>query len=323
MSQEIAPAPLFIDPPHLAPTDPTVIEGPEGDWWMFYTQRHADDDGPGVRWVHGTDIGVATSSDGGLTWGYRHVVEGLSPESGRNTLWAPEVIWAEGRFHMFVSYIRGVPMTWDGDRRILHHVSADLLHWEYVGPLTLSSNRVIDACVYPLPDGGYRLWFKDEAHGSSTWATDSPDLTTWSACFPAILDPPHEGPNVFALGGSYWMVVDEWRGLGVYRSANLTTWERQGLILDRPGSRPWDAGVGRHADVAVGQDEDGQQVGWIFYFTHRVEPDKLRANVDRLTVQRTDVQVASLRVEHGRLVCERDRPTGLDLRRGNRTGPHS
>ncbi len=49
----LAPSPLYSDPVHLAPTDPAVIAGPDGSWWMFYTQRRArEPDG-------GTDIGVA------------------------------------------------------------------------------------------------------------------------------------------------------------------------------------------------------------------------------------------------------------------------
>ena len=104
-----------------------MVEGPDGTWWLFATQRRVDDDGPGVSWVHGTDIAVATSDDGGLTWTHRGVVDGLDPGEGRNTLWAPEVVFAEGRFHMFVSYIAGIPEQWAGhERHILHHVSDDL-----------------------------------------------------------------------------------------------------------------------------------------------------------------------------------------------------
>ena len=239
------PAPLYTDPIHHAPTDPSLVGAPDGEWRMFYTQRRAGDRGPGVQWVHGTDIGVAASEDGGLSWEYRGVLEGIDPHPGRNTLWAPEVLWAEGRFHMFVSYIRGVPDRWEGHARtILHHVSDDLRTWEYLGEIPLSSDRVIDACVYPLPDGGYRMWFKDEAHGSTTWCADSPDLLTWGESSPAVGAPSHEGPNVFALGGWFWMITDEWHGLGVHRSNDLQTWERQGLILDEPGLRPWDASVG-------------------------------------------------------------------------------
>ena len=306
----LASSPLYSDPVHLAPTDPTVIAGPDGSWWMFYTQRRAREPGGGHRWVHGTDIGVARSADGGLTWTYDGIAAGLDPHPGRNTLWAPEVIRAGDRYHMFTSYIPGVPDRWAGHpRSILHHTSTDLIDWRYDGVLPLSSDRVIDACAHELPDGGWRLWYKDEAHGSTTWSVDSPDLTEWSTPVQVIGGAPHEGPNVFHLGDFYWMITDEWRGQAVYRSRDLTTWERAGQILDE---RTLDRSVGHHADVVVGRDENGLEVGWIFYFTHRtagsvdnvVDPHRL-----------TDVHVAVLRADGDRLSCDRDAPVALDLRR--------
>lgn len=315
------PAPLYTDPVHGAPTDPTVIEGPDGRWWMFYTQRRAGDTGPGVVWVHGTDIARACSTDGGLTWSYAGVVAGLDPLPGRNTLWAPEVVFAEGRFHMFVTHVIGVPSQWSGpDRRILHHVSDDLQHWDYLGVVPLSSHRVIDAAVHPRPAGGYRLWFKDEAHHSWTWAADSEDLQTWGPSGPVITGQGHEGPNVFELSGRFWMIVDEWRGLAVHTSPDLDRWERQGLILDQPGRRALDQSVGRHADVVVGRDADGGQVGWIFYFTDRLG-DTTSGHpgpIDDTQAHETDIQVAELRVVDGRLVCDRDASFSLDLRRASR-----
>lgn len=318
------PAPLFIDPVHLAATDPTLIEGPDGRWWMLYTQRRAGDTGPGVTWVHGTDIGAAVSDDGGISWRYQGVVEGIDPDAGRNTLWAPEVVFADGLFHMFVSHVVGVPSRWSGHaRRILHHVSGDLRHWQFAGSLPLSSDRVIDAAVHPLPRGGFRLWYKDEANGSATWAADSPDLSIWGPSRPVITEPGHEGPNVFHLAGWFWLLVDEWRGLAVYRSDDLDRWHRQGLILDRPGRRPWDHTIGRHADVVVGRDADDDEVGWIFYFTHRVDRDdehapRLEDAAAAIAEHRTDIQVAQLEVTEGRLICDRDAPVDLDLRRASR-----
>jgi hypothetical protein len=324
------PAPLFSDPPHSAPTDPVLVRGPRradgvDEWWMFYTQRRSAADGPGVSWVHGSDIGVATSTDGGITWAYRGVLEGIDPRPGRNTLWAPEIVFAEGRFHMFVTYIEGVPDRWEGHaREILHHVSDDLVSWEYRGVVPLALERVIDACVFPLPGGGYRMWYKNESAGSATWAADSPDLETWAAPRPVITSHAHEGPNVFALGGWYWLIIDEWQGLGVYRSDDLTCWERTGRILDAPGLRPFDATLGHHADVVVGTTGDGEDVAWIFYFTHRVQPGseegrRLDAERERggpvPDSRRTDIQVAQARVVDGVLVCDRDAAVDLDLRR--------
>lgn len=318
------PAPLFTDPIHLAATDPAVVEGPDGRWWMFYTQRRAGDLGPGVTWVHGTDIGTAISDDGGLSWNYDGVVAGIDPYDGRNTLWAPEVIFAESRFHMFVSHVMGVPSRWGGhDRHVLHHVSDDLVHWSFCGVVPLSSDRVIDAAVHPRPDGGYRIWFKDESNHSWTWAADSDDLDHWGPSRAVITGDGHEGPNVFELGGTFWLITDEWRGLAVYRSDDLDGWQPQGLILHRAGHRTWDETIGRHADVVVGRDADGSEVAWIFYFTHRVErEDELALPQDDLATaiedHRTAIQVAEIHVVDGLLVCDRDAPVDLDLRRGSR-----
>jgi hypothetical protein len=335
-------APLFRDPIHDGATDPVLVQNrADGTWWMFYTQRRAQAPGHGVAWVHGTDIGVAVSGDGGASFVYRGTLD-LSIGWGRDTYWAPEVLWAAGEYHMYVSEIQGVPVRWAGhDRRIVHYVSLDLVAWRRVGPLELSSRRVIDPCVAHLPDQpdgtprGWRMWFKDEAAGSHTYAADSPDLFTWQVVGPVVTDRPHEGPNVFTLGGWHWLVVDEWRGQGVYRSSDLTSWERDGLILDRPGSRLDDGGIGLHADVVVVGD-----VGYIVYFTHpgRTESQPLgpvTAAVDRPgsaagdgpdlgpmdspSERRSSIQAARVRVAGGHLVCDRDEDFVLTLPTTNPT----
>ncbi|MEZ4635764.1 MAG: hypothetical protein R2856_12535 [Caldilineaceae bacterium] len=37
---------------------------------------------PGLSWVHGTDIGVASSDDGGQSWRYRGILAELGFENG-------------------------------------------------------------------------------------------------------------------------------------------------------------------------------------------------------------------------------------------------
>src|SRR6478672_12493280 len=132
-------APIFADPILDGAADPTVIHRRgTNEWWMFYTNRRATFEGPGVQWVHGSPIGVAISTDGGLSWHYRGTVDGLDDpaDPGLNTHWAPEVIWAEGEYHMFLSYIAGTPQQWAGhERHIVHFVSDDLTKWRRIGPL--------------------------------------------------------------------------------------------------------------------------------------------------------------------------------------------
>ena len=295
------PAPLFRDPIHDGAADPVVIwNRAEREWWLIYTNRRTDAPGIGVSWVHGTDLGVASSRDGGHTWAYRGILSGLDIEWGRNTFWAPEIIWHDGTYHMYVSYIRGVPSTWEGHpRHILHYTSRNLRSWTFRSQVELSSDRVIDACVHPLPTGGFRMWFKDEAHGSHTYAADSPDLYNWTVTGPVLTERPHEGPNVFAFADSYWLIVDEWRGQGVFASTDLQTWQRGGLILDRSGKRPDDTGVGLHADVVVDRDR-----AFVFYFTHPERTGKAEQPTQAL--RRSSVQVAELVLRDGVLTCDRD-----------------
>jgi hypothetical protein len=298
-------APLYRDPIFDGPTDPVLVWNRERrQWWMFYTARRASAPGPGVAWVHGTDIGIAVSEDAGATWLYVGTARGLDYEPGRNTYWAPEVFPAEGMYQMFVSYIHGVPDRWEGHARtILHYTSANLLDWWLVGPVDLKSDKVIDAAVHRLPGGGYRMWFKDEDHGSHTYSADSADLAAWSRPVPVITGRAHEGPNVFTLGGWCWLIVDEWRGLGVYRSADLARWEPRGLILDVPGKRPHDADVGRHADVV--ESGDGE-TAYIFYFVH--PGPAAGADPDTFEARRSCIEAAELRVVDGVLTCDRDAP---------------
>jgi hypothetical protein len=304
--------PLFRDPIFDGAADPTVIwNRGEKAWWILYTNRRANVACEGVTWVHGTDIGIASSADGGGTWLYRGILEGLQYEPGRNTYWAPEVLWHEGLYHMYVSYVPGVPRDWKWPRYILHYTSVDLWKWEFRSKLELSSNKVIDACVHLMPGGKWRMWYKDEAHGSLTWAAESSDLYSWKVVGPVITARHHEGPNVFQWKGFYWMVTDEWQGQRVYRSDDAETWSSQERILDKPGKRGDDGGIGLHADVLVCGER-----AFIFYFTH---PDRTAADAHgsdgthSYASKRSSIQAAELEVQGGVLVCDRDKDFVLDL----------
>ena len=296
-----APAPLFRDPVYEGSTDPTIIwNREEKSWWIVYTARRATDRGRGVAWVHGTDLGAASSRDNGQTWLYRGTLELEPIEKGRNTFWAPEILYHTGLYHMFVSYITGVPEAWVGDRRILHYTSEDLWTWKFEGALPLPSRKVIDACVYPAPEG-WRLWYKDEDHESHTHFASSPDLYTWTYSGIATSDQAQEGPNVFSLGGKTWMIADVWDGLAVYETGDLLHWERQeGNALPGPGVRTDDGNRAHHADVISFGD-----YGYLIYFTH---PDQKKEGAEEWERRRSAIQAALLTVEDGRLKVTRDEP---------------
>ena len=283
-------SPLYRDPIYDGAADPVVIWNREAkEWWMIYTNRRATTEDRGFAWVHGTDLGVASSKDG-TDWVYRGTLPGLEIEWGRNTFWAPELYWHEGIYHMYVTYIQGVPEDWVGKADMLHYTSPDLLNWTFQSRLDISETNIIDACIYRLPSGLFRMWFKED---NNTYAADSKDLYHWERVGLIIGGRGHEGPNVFRFKDYYWLIVDEWRGQGVYRSDDLINWERNGLILDQPGTREEDGTIGLHADVVCSGDE-----AYIFYFTH---PERLTGQEPpSYGTRRSSIQAAQLDVVDGK-----------------------
>jgi hypothetical protein len=305
-SSRIPPAPLFRDPVFDGAADPTLIfNRQEKCWWMLYTNRRATaSEDKGVKWVHGTDLGIASTPDGGVTWKYRGIARGLEFEPGRNTFWAPEIVFNEGLYHAYISYVRGVPETWKGTRDILHYTSTNLLDWKYEAAIIPGS---IDACVHRLPDGRWRMWFKNEQHKYPGTVADSSDLYHWEPSKSEMADPDPgkgEGPDVVFWHGYFWMVKDTWRGQGVYRSTDADHWERTGTILDKPGKRPGDHGLGQHAGLLL-QDNDH---AYMFYFVHQ--------GGDELHNRHTWLQVAQLKYDPAAktLTCDRDAPFEINLK---------
>jgi hypothetical protein len=307
----------YRDPVWDGPTDPVLVpDHLTGEWVLFYTQRRATAPGlSGVEWVHGTAIGTARSSDGGATWQYQGTVDGLVPPGAElpATLWAPDVVRIGDEWLMYLTVLGGVRKDWNGNAAIVQFASGNLVNWEYLGPIDLDSPRVIDAAVAPCGDGRYRLWYKDEARGSTTYSavSDTPrDPSSWTLEGITIPGRPHEGPKVFRLEGTYWMIVDEWRGQAVYRSADASgTWVRQehldGLILTRPEDVDGRPVVGRHADVVpLDPTEDGKERALLAYFTHPYwggeDIDTMAPNPE---TRLSHLRGAVLEVRDGNLVC--------------------
>jgi hypothetical protein len=173
------------------------------------------------------------------------------------------------------------------------------------------------------------MWYKDEGHGSQTFAVESRDLKEWKPVKdPGVSKLYGEGPKVFRFKGSYWLIKDPNSGLDVYRSDDLTTWTYQGKILDKPGTRNSDGTIGKHADVVVcGGARAGSTGGggtaaggasgeraYIIYFTHPyTENAPERDGVSPLSNRHTAVQAAELEVMDGKLVCDRDKPFRLRI----------
>lgn len=295
---KLAPRPLYRDPVFDAPTDPVLcFNAEQNKWFMCYTARRATaTNTPGVTWVHGSNIGMAESSDGGATWTYRGTADiryGKDAHPNDYTYWAPEVIWVTGIYHMFLSYVPGIFSDWNHPREIVHLTSKNGVKWDTAGRVDLHSERVIDACVIQLRSGAWRMWYKDERAPKPLSYADSPDLFKWETRGIAVTNFNGEGPKVFHWKDRYWLIADCWQnGMRVWSSHDCTDWKLQDPAL-----------FGSHGDVVVSGDR-----AWWFYFGG---PNASRSENRRTTA----INVVELSVVDGKLIAgDPSQPTYIDLK---------
>ncbi|MDB5191376.1 MAG: glycosyl hydrolase [Segetibacter sp.] len=310
--EQLAPKPLYRDPVFDGAADPVIIwNNKEKKWFMFYTNRRATMvDTGGVKWVHGTRIGIAESKDG-ANWKYRDTANINFRPVPDYTHWAPDVIEDKGIYHMYLTYVPGVFSDWRHERDIIHLTSKNLFDWKYESTLKLAAERVIDASVYKLPNGSWRMWYNNERDGKSIYFADSKDLYDWENKGKALGDRGGEGPKVFRWKNKYWMIVDNWAGMGIYSSEDLTNWKRQPKrILEEPGTGAEDAAIGGHCDVVVNGDR-----AFVYYFTH---PGRVKGNPappQSVEARRSLIQVAELDYKDGEITCNRNKPVYLSLKK--------
>lgn len=307
---KLADKPLFRDPVFDGAADPVVIWNKKKKrWWMFYTNRRATIlDSAGVEWVHGTRIGIAESKDGSR-WKYIDTANiNYRPDSGY-TFWAPAVIENKGIYNMYLTYVPGIFNNWNHPRHIIHLTSKDLVNWKYESTLQLANDKVIDASVFKLPDGSWRMWYNNERDGKSIWYADSRDLLNWEDKGKAIAAR-GEGPVVFRWRDNYWMIVDVWRGMEVYKSDDLLNWKKQpNRLLEEGGRGKDDGAMGGHCDVVVNGEK-----AYIFYFTHPGRTRLAPAEANTVASKRSVIQVVEIQYRDGNLWCDRNQPVFINLK---------
>lgn len=311
----MAPKPVFRDPVYDGAADPIVIYNPmEKKWWMFYTNRRANQTQlPGVSWVHGSPIGVAESADG-ASWNYKRTANfpNLPDEcGGKNvTLWAPDIIRGDdGQWHMYLTIVPGISDKWGLPGFIAHLTSRNLLDWKYESRLSQLGTQVLDADILKMKDGTWRLYYKDQNNYSHINVIESNDLYNWSEPKEA-LKINGEGPIAFKWKGYYWLIIDSWKGQTVHRSKDGNNWEVQpggNLLPDEEGTGKDDIPNALHANIVVGDR------AYMYYFTHpgRIGSDKEK---DTYEQRRTSIQVVELILDKdGWLTADRNHSTYVQL----------
>lgn len=276
---------------------------------MLYTNRRATlADTSGVKWVHGTRIGIAESRDG-AHWHYVDTATiNYHPDQGY-TFWAPDVVESNGVYHMFLTYVPGTFDNWNHPRHIIHLTSNDLMNWKYESTLPLANDKVIDPSLMQLNDGTWRLWYNNEKDGKSIYYAESKDLWDWQDKGKAIAAR-GEGPKVFEWKNTNWMIVDVWKGLEVYQSDDLLNWKRQSTrLLEQGGTGKDDGAMGGHCDVLVNKGK-----AYLFYFTHPGRTRQNPAKPGSLEAKRSVIQVVELMYNQGELTCDRNQPTIVNLK---------
>lgn len=312
----LAPKPAYRDPVYDGAADPVVIWNPLVEkWWMFYTNRRANQSQlPGVSWVHGTPIGIAESSDG-ANWSYLGTANfnDLPAECGGKdvTLWAPDVVLGDdGRWHMYLTIVPGIAETWGIPGFIAHLTSTNLYDWKFENRLSVLGTSILDADILKMPDGMWRMYYKDQNDYSSICLTESKDLYHWTAP-KEVLKINGEGPIAFHWRGYYWLIIDSWKGQTVHRSRDGNTWERQpgeNLLPDGEGTGLDDVTNALHANVVVNNDRV-----YMYYFTHpgRTGEDKEK---DTYGQRRTSIQVVELKLNNNDwITADRNNPTYVQL----------
>ena len=226
---KLADKPLYIDPVYNGSTDPMVCYNFNTNrWYMYYTSRRSNIPGlNGIASIHGTPIGIAASDDGGAIWKYIGNCNIDYHPDENPTYWAPEVIEYKGTYHMYLTYVPGIFDTWQHPRDIVHLTSKDGINWATQSVLKLAVQKVIDACIIQLPNGTWRLWYNNEVDNKAIYYAESADLYNWTDKGKVDINTVGEGPNVIFWHNKYYMIVDEWKGLSVFRSDDALNWVKQ------------------------------------------------------------------------------------------------
>jgi beta-fructofuranosidase len=166
------------------------------------------------------------------------------------------VVFAGGRYHMFYQH-NPAGIAWESAVTWGHATSPDLISWTEE-PIALAPEPGEVGCwsggVVPDPPALFytRIVRGDPAHGQIARAVGTDDLMSWrrDPAASVIAAPPpgvveFRDPAVWRAAAGWRMVVGGRLATGVgaavqYRSADLTTWSYDGVLVSGTGPSMWE-----------------------------------------------------------------------------------
>ena len=215
----------------------------------------------------GTDLGLASTPDGGATWIYRGVMLGLdlpaadrrealpkgssTQQFGGATWWRPAVISVRDEmgevYHGFFSQWEQ-PHEW-GYWKVIHYMSRDLKNWNFVSfvrnstcPPQASTSAhcqvAYDSCVFQISDGRYVLFSGGPSPGFTGPHPEllcSWDLYAWTTCESTLQLYEHFASMNRSPGVEGLHVTGRNRATVTWEGYSWMNWEGRGPTKGRPG----------------------------------------------------------------------------------------
>ena len=268
-----AALPFYRDPLFDGAHDPEIVwNEQENCYWLLYLQNRYNiplSDPAPLGQTSLTDIGLASSPDGGRSWVYRGVAEGLDvpaskradklPPSGTQqyggaTWWRPAVTRANGTYHAFwVMWEPGRGM-WGPDNsanpsctkdcananwNVVHYTSDNLKQWRYNQTVRRDS-FAYDSDVFRLADGRYILFSSGQTRAvrGNPKPLQSRDLFHWEPCTDLEMQVDiDEGPHA-----TWNDMTIRWRGYSYVNwdgSAHFGS-DRPNMLRTADGGQHWE-----------------------------------------------------------------------------------
>ena len=223
--------------------DPCITQTPDSTFHMVWT----------TSW-DGQTIGYANSKDL-INWSEQKAIPVMAHEDSVVNCWAPEINYIP-EDNQFIIYWSSTitdqfPETADShekgkqrNHRIYYTLTSDFENFLPTQLLYEPGYTVIDGSIYPLEDGRYAMFIKNEtelpeAEKNIRLAYAEEIIGPYSVAGPPITgDYWAEGPTALQIDGQWHLYFDKYRKdeFGLLVSDDLENWEEQSEQLNMPES---------------------------------------------------------------------------------------